>query len=165
MVKRNITEKDNLQDEWYDRARKIETPEELTAFMLELLGENGKYAHDYGTVVHAVAASSIAAAWVANRMPQGGMTGFQAGCVFWEFAKHWHGVKGAARLMQYEDMLYPQYGDRFDNMIDASTWTDLQSKAKKMLDESPTSAPQVREHWQSIINGVVPFGYTVRKEN
>ena len=39
---------------------------------------------DYGTVCHAIALSAVA------RTAQGGITGFQAGAVMWEFIKIGH---------------------------------------------------------------------------
>lgn len=47
------------------------------------------YGHDYGTIGHAVAASAIGAATAVDHSPTGGITGFQAGAIMWEFIQHW----------------------------------------------------------------------------
>ena len=58
---------------------------------------------DYGTVCHAIALSAVATAWAANKTAQGGITGFQAGAVMWEFIKNWSysSNKTGMRLVDY----------------------------------------------------------------
>lgn len=156
---RPIAEEDNVHLEWYERA-KSQTLETLPAFMNELATA---YKHDYGTIVHALAASAVAACWAMNAGPQGGITGFQSGAVFWEFTKHWHGVTGPARLLRYDNALYPQYADSFTS-VSPETWEWMQEEAKKRLGEKSEGAhPAVIAHWQSVANGQVPFGLLVRE--
>jgi len=144
---------------WYEEARK-QTPETLAAFFEKVMGQQ----HDYGTVCHAIAAVAVGAAWAGDKHPQGGITGFQAGAVFWQFAKHWHDVTGPARLVRFENMLFPQYEDSFQKTIGKETWEWLQEEAKKKLatEDRTHIAPAVVEHWESIAAGRVPFGYEVR---
>jgi len=118
--------------------------------------------HDYGTVCHAVALCAEAAAWAANACPRGGITGFQAGAVFWEFARSWRGLKGAARLIDYDDALYPQCADRFDRTISRRVLTDLAAKATdKLANDGDNAHPDVVAHWKMLADGGVPFGLTV----
>lgn len=63
------------------------------------------------------------------------------------------------RLTKYEEMLYPQCGDSF-TCISPSTWEWLQKEAAQRLKDE-AGAHTVREHWQSIVDGNVPFGYRV----
>jgi hypothetical protein len=58
--RRAITEKDGVHKEWYEQAKKIQGPSELTTFVAHLLND---YIHDYGTICHACAAAAIAGAW------------------------------------------------------------------------------------------------------
>ena len=74
----------SLKESWKERAKNM-TLEELPAFIQELM----EHDHDYGTVCHAIALSAVATAWAANKTAQGGITGFQAGAVMWEFIKNW----------------------------------------------------------------------------
>lgn len=134
-----------------------QTPETLTAFMAKL---HTDYQHDYGTVCQAVAMAAVGAAWAYDRGPGGGITVFQSGAVMWEFIRHWSGRKGAMRLVSYDDMLYPQYDHKFAKVLDPSTWAYLQNAAAEKLARRH-GAPEVRAHWQSIVDGVVPFGYRV----
>jgi len=61
-------------------------------------------------------------------------------------------------------MLYPQYGDKFNN-ISQESWERLQDKAKENLKNKTMVHEDVRQHWEDIaIYGEVPFGYTVREE-
>ena len=59
MEKKSISEEMHLEKEWFAKAKKIESKEQLIAFAEELF-EN--YDHDYGTVCHAVSALALAGA-------------------------------------------------------------------------------------------------------
>lgn len=162
---RAITEEEGLQKTWYETAKtQIKTPDELATFMKFLLSE---YNHDYGTICHAMAACALAAVNVLNASAQGGITGFQAGAVFWEFTKRWRHLDGPARLLEYENMLYPQYEEKF-NTITPETWKHLQAKAREELTKhaegkSGPVSPAVVEHWRNILAGHPPFGFTVKE--
>jgi hypothetical protein len=161
--KREITEKDRVQDEWYKEAKTI-TEETLPAFIHKLIND---YVHDYGTICHAVAAAAIAGAYAIEHSPTGGITGFQSGAVMWEFVQEWLYERGKPlALVRYENMLYPQYDFKFEKVIDEDTWTWLQEQAKKELDNASIAdvAPSVISHWKNIVAGKVPFGYKVKKE-
>lgn len=156
--KQQITEEQKVHEEWYKQAKAM-TLEKLLEFLRHLTED---YGHDYGTICHAIAASAIAAAWAVERAPCGGITGFQAGAVMWEFISKWMSYEGKPlRLMKYEDMLFPQYATKFRS-ISTETWQWLQDEAKKQMACCDGAVvPSVKEHWQSIIDGRVPFGYAV----
>lgn len=88
MEKRVITEKDNkdIIDGWF-KAAKEQTLETLPSFMNHILND---YTHDYGTICHALTACAIGAAYAGDKSKQGGITGFQAGCIMWDFIRHWN---------------------------------------------------------------------------
>jgi len=147
-----------LREDWYTRA-KAQTLETLPAFVKEL----SEVEHDYNTICYAVAAAAVGAAWAVERSPSGGITGFQAGAIMWEFMDAWNGVKTPARLLKFEDALYPQYADKF-NSISPDTWKWLQEEACKRLEaKEETAAASVVAHWKSIRDGQVPFGLQVRE--
>lgn len=161
--RRAITEEQNVHREWYDDARKM-TMERLPEFLRHL---HEDYEHDYGTVCHMMAASALATSWAMNGTEgaRGGITGFQAGAVMWQFIVEWEQERGPMRLVRYDHMLYPQYEYNFEKTIPPETWEYLQKEARKKLEENKDAlaASAVVEHWRSIANGVVPFGYVVRK--
>lgn len=155
-----ITEEQGLHKPWYDEAKAM-TPDKLGEFIRKL---TQNYEHDYGTICHACAAAAIAAAQAVNHSDQGGITGFQAGCIMWSFVRHWMHIDGPMRLVKYEDMLYPQYADKFSE-ISKETWEFLQAEAKKHIAESAEHAhPAVISHWQSIVDGAIPFGLRLENE-
>lgn len=118
--------------------------------------------HDYGTICVAIGACAVAAAKAADRSEHGGITGFQAGAIFWEFVRGWNTFdEGPKRMVQYANMLYPQYAEKFAQTIDPATWKWLQEKAASNLVENPNAHENVIAHWTSIANGVIPFGYSV----
>lgn len=159
MEKLKIKEEDKMHEFWYKDARKM-TLEELPEFLRHLTED---YEHDYGTICHAMSAGSIATMWAINKSPSGGITGFQAGAIMWEFVRNWsyeHNKTGL-KLVDYDNMLYPQYEDNFEKTITTDTWEALQKEAKEKLKE-PSGVEEVRNHWKDIVAGVIPFGYTLR---
>lgn len=158
-----ITEKDKtIIDEWYKEASK-QTIETLPQFMSHVLGD---YEHDYGTIVKAIGACAIAAAWAGNSHPNGGITGFQAGAVMWEFIRHWNhdNNKCGMRLVDYDNMLYPQYENRFNKTISPQVMGNLANEAEKRLSEDDMVHPEVKAHWEKIAKGIPPFGYRISNE-
>ena len=158
MDKQAITEEMHLEKEWFEQASKIRTTDELVPFIDHVLND---YIHDYGTACHAVSACTLAAAWVG--CGREGLTGFQAGFVMWDFIMNWtkKGNKCGLKLVDYDDFLYPQYAEKFDKTIKSEVWTSIQEEARKNLEDCRHCAPNVVAHWQSIVQGNVPFGFRV----
>jgi hypothetical protein len=224
-----IDESMQVHKEWYEQANK-QTIETLPVFINHIMND---YSHDYGTICHAVAASAIAAAWAVNAHPNGGITGFQAGAVMWSFLRNWSfsNNKTGLRIIDYDNMLFPQYKERYDKTITPDVWSLIKNEAKSKIDEAKkdfdlylqkldeynvaieafinkypdyherkayyhrvscgtwdqhqeddrkekagfefapeepycpiTDESHVYKHWESIVDGKVPFGYTVRKD-
>ena len=153
----------HLEKEWYAQA-KNQTLETLPGFISHIMND---YGHDYGTVCHAIGACALAAAWAANNEAGacGGITGFQAGFVMWEFVRQWSfsDNKCGMRILDYDRMLYPQYDDVFEKTISPDVWSALQKEAKERLERNHDAHDRVIDHWKSIAEGKVPFGYTVKE--
>lgn len=163
MEKAKITEEMRLEKEWFEEAAK-QTLETLPKFVDHVMND---YEHDYGTVCHAISACAIAAAWAANHSEGacGGITGFQAGFIMWDFIRQWQypNNKTSLKIVNYDDMLYPQHGRKFEKSIPKRTWEGIQKEAERRLKETgnPFVHPDVKAHWESIVAGQVPFGYAV----
>ena len=164
--KNAITEEMNPEKEWFEEAKE-QTVESLPAFINHIMND---YCHDYGTVVHAISACALAAAWAANASEGacGGITGFQAGFVMWDFIRQWQYPrnKTALKVVNYDDMLYPQYEQKFEKTITKRIWESIQEEAKRRLLEETGYEPHptVKAHWESIVAGWVPFSYTVLED-
>lgn len=155
--RKKLQEEDGTYKEWYKRAKTI-TVETLPDFIRSLTED---FEHDYGTICHAMSAAAIAAANAIQKSPQGGITGFQAGCVMWGFISHW-GIfpdGNPLRLLNLSDMLYPQMEHKF-TAISGEDWAWLKEEAASLL-ATTEGHPNVRAHWQSIVDGIVPFGMTM----
>ena len=160
-----------LRETWFNIARRC-TEETLPDF-IHMLMHN--YIHDYGTICHAMAAAAIAAAWACDHSDQGGITGMQASFVMWGFIRDWEkrNNKCGLRLIDFDDMLYPQYEEKFNSRtISPMRFNNLQKAAKELLEESKDEngefvghAKEVLEHWQSIVDGKVPFGWTISEDD
>lgn len=158
---RNIVcEGDEIIVEWYKRAAEIKTTGELTDFIDGVCGVGDM---DYGAAVHAAAAVTVAASWLMSHKI--GFSGFQASLIGLEYLMHWtYPDSIGIRVTDFSKMLYPQHGDHFDKTIKQSTWEALQNEAKRLLEEKGYAHPKVIAHWQSIVDGNVPFGFTVEDE-
>lgn len=163
MSKNLVTEEMHPEKEWFEEAKK-QTEETLPAFIDHVMND---YCHDYGTVVHAISACAIAAAWAANssKGALGGITGFQADFVMWDFVRQWsyNHNKTGLRIVDFDKMLFPQYEYSFQKTIKKSVWEAIQQEAKKNLERPGHAAPEIKAHWKSIVDGKVPFGYTVEE--
>ena len=146
-----------LRDSWYSEAAK-QTVETLPAF-IKMLNEYPD--HDYNTTAYATSAATLGASWAMAEYY--GITGFQAGCIMWEYIQNW-GLSyknKPLRIVNYDDMLYPMYNYKFTT-IDIRTWKWVQERAKELYnDGNCVACDSVIDHWKSIIDGKVPFGYRV----
>ena len=158
---KKISEDMNLQSEWYELAKKQKL-ETLSAFISGLVND---YEHDFGTIIHAVAASALAAAHAVNNSETGDLDPIQGGAVMAEFVKNWLGLQAPFRVVNYEDFLYPQYARRHKKVISQQVWAWLQEEATNQLKNKCTYLEAAYEtHWRSIVKGEVPFGYKVARK-
>lgn len=160
-MKKKITEEMKEHEKWYAEANDV-TLEELPKFINHLVND---YAHDYGTICHAMTAGAIATMYAMDKEDCGGITGFQASAIMWMFIYHWIKPNNRAglRLVDYDDLLYPGNRERFDKVLKPSTFAKLQEAAKEKLQDYEHAHPSVIAHWQSIVDGIAPFGYEVKK--
>lgn len=163
-MKKAINEDMHIEKEWFSEAGR-QTTETLMDFINHVMND---YIHDYGTVCHAIGACAIAAAWAANKSDgaRGGITGFQAGFVMWDFIRQWQfpNNKCGMKIVDYDNMLYPQYEYKFAKTISKDVWNQLKKQAAEKLTDCEHCHPDVIDHWKSIVNGNIPFGYNVLEE-
>lgn len=155
----HVSEDIKPQEKWFKRAKKIKDYDEFVDFAKELF-ENTE--HDYNTTCHAIAAICIAAGWLGSNKLN--ITGFQASCIMWDFITQWmySTNKCGLALINYDNMLYPQYWDRFEKTITAEQFKKMQEIAAKNLKEEDSAHSDVLEHWQEIVKGKIPFGFTIK---
>lgn len=148
-----------------ENRKNIKSFDDLVSFLKDV---EEHYNYDYGVAPRAIAQASLAVAW--HLAEKFGITGFQAGFTMWDFIRDWQysGNRCGLKIVDYDNMLYPQYQYKFEKTINESTWVDLQKEAKKNLEECEESGipahPNVMAHWKSIVEGKVPFGYTVKRD-
>ena len=147
-----------VRDHLAEQRKKIKTFEDLTAFIKDI---EEHYNCGYGAAPRAIAQAALAVGWYLSS--KFGITGFQAGAVTWDFITDWNGIdnKCGLKLVDYDKMLYPQYYHKFGKTISSDIWEALQKQAQENLASSEFASQSVRTHWQSIVDGKVPFGYTV----
>lgn len=142
-----------------------------TAQLVEFIDKLCEYKHDYETIVHAIFNAMIATMRVIDHSSQGGISGNQAGLLGQMLARKFlaHGQDSPLRFIDFSNMLYPQYAKFFDTTISPETWEWIQSKAKKYIMGyalgNDNAKPKIIEHWRTIINGDVPFGWRIELLN
>ena len=156
-------EEKKLKEIWFKEAKE-QTIATLPTFIDHVMND---YDHDYETIVHAISACALAAAWAANKHEQAGITGFQAGFVMWNFIKEWmyDDNRTGLKIVDYDKMLYPQYENEFDKVIPNSVFESLQEAAQTNLNEveqGREAHPEVIKHWKRIVAGNVPFDYKIK---
>ena len=157
----NFKDEFDLQKHLVKKRKDIKSLDELITY-LQYVKEIGNCG--YGEAPRAIAQASLAVAWyLANEF---GITGFQAGCTMWDFVRDWSysGNKCGLRILDYDNMLFPQYDHKFEKTISQGVWDEIQKQAKENLEKSPHASEMVIEHWKSIAAGNVPFGYSVEKD-
>lgn len=146
------------RDDLRAKRKNVKTFDDLIEFLRDV---KDNYNIGYGDAPRAIAQAALGVAWYLSG--EFGITGFQAGCVTWDFIRDWTHTdnKTGMKLVDFDRMLYPQYSDEFQKTINPDTWKSMMNEAKKMLDEYPNSHPAVIAHWKSIADGNPPFGYVV----
>lgn len=155
---------DDYKAEILKLATEIKSIEDLPEVCHKILDG---YFHTYSTIVDAIGACCIAAAWAANRSEHGGITGFQAGAVMWYFIRNFMfpDNKVGLKITDYDDMLFPQYADKFEKTIPRDIFESLQKAAEDNLaKDNRYTHPNVIEHWIKITEGEVPFGYKIEED-
>jgi len=67
------------------------------------------------------------------------------------------------QIRNKKDILYPQHEDNFLNTLTTEQWQEIQSEAEDNLEKDTTNvAPRVVEHWISIKEGRLPFGFQIK---
>lgn len=145
-------------NELTEKRKGVNTFEELISFLRDVK-EN--YNTTYGVAPRAIAQAALAVAWYLSSEFE--ITGFQASFITWEFIYGFGrpDSKCGLKLVDYDDMLYPQYQYRYEKTISKDTWDKIQEQAKHNLDNIDHASPNVINHWKSIVSGKIPFGYTV----
>ena len=152
------------------------------------------YNYDYGVAPRAIAQASVATAWYFAYVfgITGFQAGFVMWDFIrdWQYRNNECGLK----IIDYDLMLYPQYEDKFtEKTISKWQWEALQKKAQKEIDriqetvesynrnqaegmekfinkegrdwvETDFCNVRVLNHWKSIVEGKVPFGYRVEND-
>ena len=101
----------------YEKAKKVKTKKDLNALLKEVVDSKDL---DYGKIVYAISACMKATCNYVNRSRVGGITGFQAGIIGWEMIRKYliADNKLGMKILDFDNLLYPQYEDEFDKIID-----------------------------------------------
>lgn len=152
-----------IKDSVFEKGKNIETAQEFAELIEQV--ENNFFNNHISISIKNIGA---VLACVANYFVRKTLiTRSQEIEIMWNFIKRFAYPynKCGMKLVDYDEMLYPQYEYKFcDKIIPKYTWEAIQKQAKENLEEhSYNASPRVIDHWQSIVNGKVPFGYAVEE--
>lgn len=154
----SVTEESGVHKEWLKRAQEIKSIDELMAFMREM---QEKYDHDYGTICHAMVACAIGALRAMDRGPNGGITGFQAGCIQWGIIREWGAMltdpDEPMWMMKGGDLLYPQYSKKIMQVPESAMQWAKSEAAKRLKWDTNSAHPDVIAHWRGLANGSISW--------
>ena len=150
-----------VKKELQEKRKEIKNFDSLIEFLKDVK-EN--YNTGYGEAPRAMAQACLAVGdFLAKDF---GITGFQASFVMWDFILDWRykNNKCGLCMVNFDDMLYPQYGYKFAKTISAERFEKIKEQAKENLEKNKCAHPDVIKHWKSIVNGEIPFGFTISEK-
>lgn len=133
------------------RAAKVPWPRS-EADLLRIIRAVNKRQHDYGTCVYAMSIAAEASYnYVAHVL---GVTGFQASCADLDFLRRTRGLKYGFQILNYENLLYPQYTDRFPtrSQILKDNIDEIGKAAEELLAQKERVHPEVKRHWEDLVD-------------
>lgn len=153
-----------VKKELETKRKNIESFYDLVDFLNDVK-EN--YGYGYGEMARAIAQAGLA---TMNYFAlEFGITGFQASCLIWDVIKDWSfsDNKCGLRIINYDDMLYPQYKYYFEKIIPESTFKRIQNEALQNIavmgiNRDKAKNDNLYSHWFSIADGNPPFEYKIR---
>lgn len=144
----------------------FKTIDELCSWMEERMEELDRMDPEeaYNAAVKTFRDILVATLDTLDRQPQGGITGFMHEWIVKMFMvkELYPDSRCGVRVLDLDDMLYPQNREMFMT-VDSETWATLQGMALEKSRMHPGAHPDVMAHWQSIVDGKVPFGMVVRE--
>jgi hypothetical protein len=151
---------------WFDRAQHMRSAVELADFVSDLAERPD---HSMESIVHAAAAVAVAASAVVLRSPSAEKLGayhsvMAHNLMAWRYIEEFGGFDdGPKRMLQYQQLLYPRFADKFGKKIDRATMDWLIAKAKEILESGRTLHSSVRFHLEGISCGIPPFGFEIEE--
>lgn len=82
--------------------------------------------------------------------------------LFWYMTRSLFDREGPMQILEFDDMLYPFFEHNFDRVITENTKMYLMQKAKDLLNSGVPVTKEVKEHWEFIADGGIPFGYILK---
>ena len=146
---------------WYKEAKHV-SKEDLGDFIDKMMSEE----HDYESYVHAIAACCVATMQACGTE----LTGYQASWIplLFHLEVIGSGSISGIKILNYDDMLYPQNEDKFKVIISKKVMESLKEEAKRKLEEHADHmnryvSPKVLKHWIKLATGEPPYGLEVEE--
>lgn len=150
-----------IWDEWFEKAKQVQTIEQFEELYDYLF--NGTICHTYDSAAHATSALAVAGGHLGAFTE--GITGFQASFVKFDFIRQWDNIGKSVglKVINYDDLLYPQYVNKFPlKVIKKDIWLALQRACKERLEtDGRCACYKVRQYWGDICSGVIPSSLVV----
>lgn len=149
------------QIEMAEEIVKIATVGQLAALLNELIRKE----HNVMTKLIGTTAMMHATFRVLNKK-LGGFDQIQKQQIGYDMIGLFLEIRGPIRLLAFEDMLSVGKEEEFAPTMPKTVWKFIQTRANELLkidneSEDKNAGPELKAHWESIVAGKVPYGYTV----
>ena len=147
---------------WFKEAQRCKLEDGSLQKFLDHLKND--YEFDYGTSARATAAAAFA---TANAFASYiGLTGFLWSCAAMDILgrMQFPDNKLGYRVVNYDDLLYPQYQHRFTEIkISQKGAETLKQEAQKLIDEGGPVHPDVLAWWKGLAEGKLPYWLLIKE--
>lgn len=150
-----------LKQELYDKIKQVDSIDKFNSFYKEITNQP----INEGNIVEMASAFILAAANTLVQKYPKMFTKDRSGEIMWNFIRSWlpEFSFSPLRMLIYEDLLYPQFARNFKTISqDIFEW--IQNTAKNHLERHKDASPDLKVHWQSIIDGQIPYGLILEEE-
>ena len=181
MEKKFLTEQMGEHEQWYAQASSLREKTDLVSFIDHLMND---YSHDLETVVHAMAAGSLACISVMNLYPEGYISSGQKHKLLGLLVRRFANMQGPIMLVQWLGVLNHTNSSMF-NTIPAGVWQQIQEHAASILEQDMRQreadvsrfsqqeklahqqsllAEEQVQHLKSILSGNAPWGLRIGEQ-
>lgn len=146
---------------WEKEIAAINGPHDLLRFLRKLTDE---FEHSSKSLCEAYLYAMLGAARLISLGKDMRLTAEEAAAIMWGFIAKWMDWDDPIKLQRFSLMLFPNMEKMFDRVMFTEQMDWLQERARQLKEQIKDAPEDVIKHWDSIIAGIPPFGYSVVPE-
>lgn len=143
---------------WEKEIATINNPHDLLKFLRKL---TNNYTHSSKSLCEAYLYAMLGAARLLSLRKDMRLGVEEVSAIMWGFIAKWMDWDDPIKLQRFSLMLFPNMEKMFDRVMFQEQMDWLQTRAKQLKEQVTDAPEEVVKHWDSIIAGTPPFGYSV----